>query len=97
VLFAKQAGFDRVFVPRDNATEAALVPDILIIAVDELTDVIQMLQSTQDLEVVPQTQPEDIISHLDHIDVDFAHVIGQQMAKRALLIAASGGHNILME
>ena len=44
VLFAREHGFKRVFVPRDNASEAALVPDIDVIAVEDLTTVIQMIQ-----------------------------------------------------
>lgn len=97
VLFARDHSFARVFVPRDNATEAALVPDIQIVAVDDLTWVIGMLSGSSEISYVSPTKPEDIIKDHQHIWVDFSHVIGQQTAKRALLIAAAGGHNILME
>lgn len=97
VLYARDQGCARIFVPYDNRIEAALVPDVEVIPVRDLTHVVQMLSGVFEISIQPQTSPDALKQKEQMFRVDFSDVIGQQFAVRALLIAAAGGHNILME
>jgi magnesium chelatase family protein len=93
---AKQRGFERIFLPRVNAKEASMVDGIDVYGVDSLLQVCNYLNNKGDLEV---TTCLDLQAYLDYRSstlVDMASIKGQQYAKRALEIAAAGGHNILM-
>lgn len=96
-IWAKEKWFKRLFIPAENIKEASIIPDIEVIKIDNLTQLIDILN--KDVEYIP----EDILdlSSLRAEKIwngyDFAHIIGQAHAKRALEIAAAGGHNILME
>lgn len=92
-LFAKQAGFTEIFVPRDNAKEAALVPGMTVFAAERLQEVTGHLAGIKLLSPEPTTLVE---SRQDFLGTDMSHVRGQEHVKRALEIAAAGGHNILM-
>lgn len=91
-LFAKEHGFDEVYVPEDNAKEAALVRDIAVIPVKNLFDLVKHLRG--DVTIAPALLGTDLPEEEDE-DVDMAYVRGQEHAKRALEIAAAGGHNVL--
>ncbi|MCA9287176.1 MAG: YifB family Mg chelatase-like AAA ATPase [Phycisphaerales bacterium] len=92
---AKQRGLDGVIVPADNAAECAVVQGIDVLGVRTLSEVVALLNG--ELDPTPTPAP-DIASLLRNASapVDFAEVRGQESVKRALVIAAAGGHNILM-
>ena len=95
IAAAKQNGIRGLIVPSASAREAAVVEEIDVIAVDSLSQAVGFL--TGELEIEP-TPPgiEELFSELSGYEDDYSDVRGQEMAKRALTIAAAGGHNILM-
>lgn len=93
VLRARAEGWRRVLLPAANAREAALIPDVELLAVDTLARALEALRSGRGLEVPPAAGEGDMPSERF---ADFAEIKGQAQAKRALEVAAAGGHNFLM-
>ncbi|HXW86479.1 MAG TPA: YifB family Mg chelatase-like AAA ATPase, partial [Candidatus Bathyarchaeia archaeon] len=89
---ARKQGKKRIVVPVANATEAALIHDIEIIGVTSLLHLIGYLR--HEMVITPQS-PTLIECQLESTHLDFAHVKGNVMAKRALQVAAAGNHNII--
>ena len=97
-IWAKEKGFKRLFIPAGNTKEASIVPDIEVIKIHNLIELIDILN--KDSEYTPE--PILDLSSVTQDDptlwaYDFSHIIGQSFAKRALEIAAAWWHNILME
>jgi len=94
-LKAKEIGIRSVFVPRDNAAEAAMVEGINVFSVNTLPDVVEFLSGRSNIEPL-MMDISKIFQETRQYDVDFNEIKGQKQAMRALEIAAAGGHNVLM-
>ena len=94
-LSAKALGFKDLFVPAENAKEAASATGIRVFGISSLRELCDALQGIGEKPKPQPPQPPDG-EEGEGYGVDFSEVIGQATAKRALEIAAAGGHNILM-
>lgn len=91
--FAKQGGFQELYVPMENVSEAAIIDGLEIFGIASLQDLIKHLSGSEKIEKAPTTVVRDTKSFSN---IDFSDIRGQERAKRGLLIAAAGGHNSAM-
>lgn len=93
---AKQDGFKGIILPSVNAEEAAVVEGLEVYSADNLKQVIEFLNEGVGLEKVSININEKFLNKLNDVVFDFADVKGQENIKRALEIAAAGGHNVIL-
>ena len=94
-LCARSAGLDGLIVPRECAQEASVAEGLNVYAVDNLTDAIEFLNNPSLIQPYPCDIPS-LFNKARKYSIDFKDVKGQDHIKRALLVAAAGGHNIMM-
>ena len=92
---ARDAGFEEFYVPSSNAEEAAAVEGIRVIAVSNISDLVRHLNGNFEMGAVKYDTSKFKAEVRTH-ELDFSDVKGQALAKRAMEIAAAGGHNILL-
>jgi magnesium chelatase family protein len=98
-ILARARGIPNLLVPKVNAPEAAVVEGVQVYPVSTLADVVGLLNSTLMGKVQRarfEAATDELLAEMQHYSADFSDVRGQQTAKRALEVAAAGGHNILM-
>lgn len=93
---ARRENFKGFILPADNAREAGIVSDLDIFPVTTLREAVNFLEDKISLESVKVNAKEVFASKLNFYDTDFKDVQGQENIKRAMEIAAAGGHNVIM-
>ncbi len=95
-ILAKEQGFKGLILPSANAKEAAVVEGIDVYGMDNIVQVTAFLNDTLEFEPLRLNVQEEFANSIFINDLDFSDVRGQENVKRALEVAAAGGHNMLM-
>ena len=93
---ARKEQFKGLIVPKANAREAAVVNQLEVYGMENLADVISFLNGKSGYETTVVDTRQEFYEHQYSFDLDFADVKGQESVKRALEVAAAGGHNMIM-
>ena len=93
---AREMGFEGLFVPEENVREAAVVNNLKVYGVRHINQVIGHLNGTEPMQPTIIDTRADFQARQGELEFDFSDVKGQEQVKRALEIAAAGGHNIIM-
>lgn len=93
---AREEKFDGIIIPQQNAREAAVVNDLNVYGVSNIKEVIEFFNNSCQLEPTVVNTREEFYTQQNVFDFDFSDVKGQENVKRALEVAAAGGHNLIM-
>ena len=93
---ARKNKFKGLVLPKENAKEAAIVNDIDVIGVSNINEAVEFFEGEREIEPLEVDTRDVFMAELNNYDVDFKDVQGQENIKRALEIAAAGGHNVIM-
>lgn len=95
-IMAKERGFKGCILPKENCREAAVIEDLEVFGAENLVEVIDFLNGVGELDRFTVDLDKEFNSQTETFDIDFSDVKGQDSVKRAMEVAAAGGHNIIM-
>lgn len=95
-IMARAKGYRALFVPEENAREAAVVDRLKVYGAKHLSQVVEHLQGRGEIPATEVNTRAEFAAHVAEEDLDFAEVKGQENVKRAFEVAAAGGHNIIL-
>lgn len=93
---AREMGFENLIVPEQNVREAAVVNQLKVFGANHMNQVVRFLNGEDVLQITDVDTRAEFYAQQSNFDFDFADVKGQEHVKRALEVAAAGGHNVIM-
>ncbi len=94
-IFAQREKVSQIYVPIESANEASVIDDIQVFPVRNLKELVDHLHQIKLITPIKHLEVSDLVEEVE-FETDISEVAGQELAKRALTIAAAGGHNLLM-